>query len=99
MYDLQYSSDSSMDYTAITAEQFPLTIFLQNTIIRRICFNVTINDDDALENEESFFLDLSLDTLFGIQDGTLVTLDSTEITIIDADGKSETIIIMNIDVS
>ena len=48
---------------------------------------MTINDDDALENKESFFLDLTLDTLFGMQDGTLITL--SEITIIDEDGKSE----------
>ena len=56
-----------------------------------MCFDVTINDDNALENEESFFLDLSLDAIFGVQDGTRITLNSTEITIIDNDGKSETL--------
>ena len=67
-----------MDY-----EQFT---FLERSESRRECFDVT---DDALE---SFFLDLSLDTIFGIQDRTRITLNSTEITIINDNGKSETIL-------
>ncbi len=83
-------TDSSMDYTAITADQFPLTQFAAQTPSRRECFNVVINDDSTLENEEEFYIDLSLDSIFGPQDGTRITLNSTTIMIIDDSGKPYT---------
>ncbi len=78
---------SSMDYTAITADQFPLTQFAAQTLSRRECFDVAITDDGVLENEEEFYIDLSLDSLFGSQDKTRITLNFTTIRIIDDDGK------------
>ncbi len=82
-------TDSSMDYTAITADQFPLTLFAAQTPsrARRECFDVFITDGNALENGEEFYIDLSLDSLFGPQDGTRITLNSTTIRIIDDDSK------------
>ena len=80
-------TDSSMDYTAITADQFPLTQFAAQTQSRRECFDVIITDDSTLENEEEFYIDLSLDSLFGSQERTRITLNSTTIRIIDDDGK------------
>ncbi len=80
-------TDSSMDYTAITADQFPLTQFAAQTLPRRECFDVVITDDSTLENEEEFYIDLFLDGLFGSQERTRITLNSTTIRIIDDSGK------------
>ncbi len=76
-----------MDYTAITVDQFLLTQFVAHTPSRRECFDVVITDDSTLENEEEFYIDLYLDSLFGSQDRTRITLNSTTIRIIDDDGK------------
>ena len=52
---------------------------------RRECFDVTITDDDTLENTESFSLLLQEDT-FTSQTGAIISPNLTEIFILDADG-------------
>ena len=51
----------------------------------RECFNVTITDDDLLENTESFSLLLQEDTLTS-QTGTIISPNLTEIFILDDNG-------------
>ncbi len=80
-----FFTESGIDYLPIIAEQFPLDVFLAGTSTRRDCFHLSILDDNTAENDEVIFLDLSLDTRFGPQDGTRITLNSTRVTIVDND--------------
>ena len=48
------------DYIEITNDSNPLVPFTSDPSTHRQCFNVTILDDDALEDTEDFFLSLSL---------------------------------------
>ena len=52
---------------------------------RRECFDVTITDDDSIENTESFSL-LLLEDFFSSQTGVIIHLDRTDIIILDDDG-------------
>ena len=52
---------------------------------RRVCFDVTITDDDTLENTESFSLLLQED-VFTSQTGAIINRNRTEIFILDEDG-------------
>ena len=60
-------------------------MFIAGTSTRRDCFHLTILDDATTEDDEYLFLDLYLDTVFGIQEETRIILNSTRVTIL---GKS-----------
>ncbi len=85
LYEICYNyffTGPGIDYTPIVAEDFPLNQFIKGTSVRRDCFSLFIKDDLILENDEYLFLDLSLDTVFGIQEGTRIILNSTRVTIL-----------------
>ena len=75
----------------------PLRAFLSSILVfpsspgsptagpRRECFDVTITDDDTLENTESFSLLLQED-VFRPQTGAIISPNRTEIFILDEDG-------------
>ncbi len=64
-----------------------MTVFGRLTSIHRQCFPVSINTDDISEEDESFFLTVRLSPFFGPQEGTVIGLNTTEITILDDDSK------------
>lgn len=54
--------------------------------IHRFCFNVTISDDDLLEDVESFTVSLQLTELLAPQSGVVIQPNVTEIFIQDNEG-------------
>ncbi len=62
-------------------------MFIAGTSTRRDCFHLTILDDATTEDDEYLFLDLYLDTVFGIQEETRIKLNSTKVTIQDNTGN------------
>ncbi len=82
-------AEPGIDYIPITAEEYPLDIFIAGTSIRRDCFHLSILEDATAEYDEYLFLDLYLEeALFDIQEGTRIILNSTIVTIRDNSGKS-----------
>ncbi len=75
------------DYTAINENHFPLSLLSDDN--RRDCLIIAIISDDVQEEGEYFYLDLSLYTEFGLQNDTLINIATTQINIIDGDGKVE----------
>jgi hypothetical protein len=76
-------ADSS-DFGRITGSNNPLVAFTSDPSTHRQCFNVTIIDDEALEDTENFFLDLTLDANRTVP--VVVSPDSAQVNIIDNDG-------------
>ena len=80
-----YVDTDAMDYIEITSFNNPLKIFTSDPSTHRQCFNVTITDDEAIESNEDFFLNLTL-----VGDPTvpvLVNPDTSVVEIIDIDGN------------
>ena len=79
-----FLSDSS-DYEEITTSNNPLVPFTSDPSTHRQCFNVTIIDDEALEDTETFSLTL---TSSGDSNVPVVVMpDVSNVEITDRDGK------------
>ena len=76
------------DYVEITASNNPLVAFTSDPSTHRQCFNVTITDDEALEDTENFFLNLTLGENSTVP--VVILPDSTQVDINDDDGNSYT---------
>ena len=86
MIAFSLSSDAT-DYAEITSSINPLVPFTSDPSTHRQCFNVTITDDDALEDTERFNLSLSLADGFTVP--VMIIPDSSEVEIQDNDCKSQ----------
>ena len=81
------STDSNLDgtdYVEITVSNNPLVPFTSDPSTHRQCFNVTIIDDEVLEDAERFNLSLTLD---GSSVPLRVNPDVSEVEIVDRDGE------------
>ena len=79
-----FLSDSS-DYEEITTSNNPLVPFTSDPSTHRQCFNVTIIDDEALEDTETFSLTL---TSSGDSNVPVVVMpDVSNVEITDRDGN------------
>ena len=78
-----FNSDTN-DYIEIASSNNPLVAFTSEPSTHRQCFNVTIIDDEALEDTERFNLSLSLAD--GANIPVVVDPDVSEVEIVDSDG-------------
>ena len=74
------------DFIEITPSNNPLVPFTSDPSTHRQCFNVTIVDDDILEDTERFNLTLSL--VSGSSLPVTIVPDTSEVEIVDEDCKS-----------
>ena len=77
-----------MDFLAINASNNPLVPFTSDLSTHRQCFNVTIIDDDVLEETERFSFNLTLVDTIGQRLNITVDPDFSLVEIIDQDGRS-----------
>ena len=77
-------SDSS-DYTELNSANSPLVPFTSDPSTHRQCFNVTINDDEVLEDTERFSLSLALSGDSKVP--VLVTPDNSTVEIVDGNSN------------
>ena len=74
------------DYDEISSSNNPLVSFTADLSTHNQCFNVTIIDDDILEDSERFNLSLSLSA----SDVPVIILpDTSEVEIVDEDCKTK----------
>ena len=86
---IQSTRADENDYTEITSDNNPLVPFTSDPSTHRQCFNVTITDDEAIEEVETFIFSLIV-----VENTIPVTVrpDSSEVEIIDNDGMVTCII-------
>ena len=75
------------DYVEYNFSNNPLVPFTADTSTHRQCFNVTITDDNILEDSERFELNLSLNGNSTLP--VIILPDTSEVEIVDEDCKSE----------
>ena len=84
-HPIYYVGADALDYVEITSFNNPLMIFTSDPSTHRQCFNVTIKDDEDIESNEDFFLNLTLAGNPTVP--VIVNPDTSMVEIIDTDGN------------
>ena len=85
-YQLHSSNSDATDYAEFSSSNNPLVTFTSDPSTHRQCFNVTITDDKALEDTETFSLRLALAGVPSVP--VFISPDVSEVEILDEDGVS-----------
>ena len=84
LHNIPSSNSDTTDYAEFSLSNNPLMAFTSDPSTHRQCFNVTIIDDEVLEDTEIFNLRLSLAGVPSVP--VVVRPDVSEVEIIDDDG-------------
>ena len=77
----------NLDFGAINSSNNPLVTFTSDDSTHRQCFNVTITDDEKLEDIEQFTLNLTLAAITGREVNISIDPSVSVVEIIDEDGE------------